>query len=187
MGDRPNAKPLATNEDSEDEDLLADEYDTNVAPEAVNVSAEDTNQSPKTTASTSSGSNRSGSSQRRLTSATDHSTAPKKNSRGNTRKSSQVDDIISSYYLGENGNSDEDGDVSNTNFRQLRVREVEAREKEATARMMEAEAIKSKAATEAAILSVQHKANLLRERKKLLEEGFSQEEIDLHLPSTSFI
>ena len=48
--------------------------------------------------------------------------------------------------------------------------------------MMEAEAIKEKSKTETDMLSIQASAALLRERKKLLDEGISQEDIDFMLP-----
>ena len=48
--------------------------------------------------------------------------------------------------------------------------------------MLEAQAASKKAESESSIFSIQAKATLLRERKKLLEEGVSQEDIDKLLP-----
>jgi hypothetical protein len=48
--------------------------------------------------------------------------------------------------------------------------------------MIEAEAIKEKTKTETNILTIEASAKLLRERKKLAEEGISQEDIDALLP-----
>ena len=47
--------------------------------------------------------------------------------------------------------------------------------------MIEAEAIREKTKNENGLINIQRKATLLRERKKLLEEGISQEEIDAYL------
>jgi hypothetical protein len=71
---------------------------------------------------------------------------------------------------------------SSNSFRGLRVREVQARERKANARMIEAEAIKEKTKTETNILIIEASAKLLRERKKMAEEGISQEDIDALLP-----
>jgi uncharacterized ubiquitin-like protein YukD len=110
----------------------------------------------------------SGSSKKRLT--TSDSGAAKKG-RGST-----VDDLLMTVL-----DPEDDGNPNDT-FKQLRVREVQAREIEAKARLMEAEAISGKAKSESEIFSIQAKASLLRERKKLAEEGISQADIDSLLP-----
>ena len=180
MGDRPNAKPLASNEDSSVEDA-ATVPTSCVAATAVNQSnnngadSDDSvgNLTPRRKDEVSSVSAKStaSSSNKRIT-ASEHSTTRKKG------KHTPVDDVLSSYL----GEDEEDEDVGNTSFKQLRVREVKARECEARARMLEAQAISGKAKTESELLSIQAKANLLRERKKLLDEGISQEDIDELLP-----
>ena len=60
-------------------------------------------------------------------------------------------------------------------FKALQVREVAAREQEVQAQMIEAKAASERAKTETNILSITANATLLRERKKLCEEGISQE------------
>ena len=165
MGDRPNAKPLATSEDMDDE--LGIELDTTsgVADQAallsMNNSCED-DETPKKS-STSSVSSGTASSNKRLSASSE--SAPKK------KKPKNVDDIVKGY-LG----------MDESDIHGLRVREVEAKEREARAKMIEAEAIREKTKNENGLIDIQRKATLLRERKKLLEEGISQEEIDEYLP-----
>ena len=169
MGDRPNAKPLATTED--DEVIDSDGEESGVADIAAfkslnnpaGDSEDENNTPPKKLASLSSVS--SGSSKRRVSATKE---APNK-------RSNKTNDILATF-LGMDDGNDQNG------FKQLRVREVVAREKEATARMLEARAVSKKAETEANLLSIQEKATLLRERKKLLEEGISQDEINSLLP-----
>ncbi len=68
-------------------------------------------------------------------------------------------------------------------FLGMRTREVEAKEKEATASMLVAKATVLKTEEETAILRNQRKVQLLRERKKLLDEGVcTAEELDKLLP-----
>jgi hypothetical protein len=188
IGDRPNAKPLASNEDSSVEDV-ATTVPTSVvaAATAVNHSnnseadSEDSedNLSPRrkegVTEVSSVSAKSSGSSKRRITASEPATTTRKKG-----KNTNPVDDVLRSY-LGED-DYDDDQDASYTSFKQLRVREVKARECEARARMLEAQAISGKAKTESELLSIQAKASLLRERKKLLDEGVTQEEIDELLP-----
>jgi hypothetical protein len=121
------------------------------------------------------------SSKRRITAS-----EPAKNTRkkGNKGMITPVDQMLSSY-LGDDDHDDEAGDQYGniTSFKQLRIREVKARECEAQARMLEAKANSGKAEREESeLLSIQAKANLLCERKKLFEKGISQEEIDKLLP-----
>jgi hypothetical protein len=180
MGERPNAKPLATNEESDDD--LQDgnspvasqavlQSINNTAPDSSSDNEEDITPNKKKEATVSSVSSKStGSSNRRLA-TTDRPGKSKK-----TRTNNNVDNLLSKY-LGD------DDEVENPNsFKQLRVREVEAREQEANARMMEAQAVSLKAKSETDILSIQANATLLRERKKLAYEGIDQAEIDALLP-----
>jgi hypothetical protein len=183
MGDRPNAKPLASNEDPDIEEN-APVGPAGVAPTAVaqsimnNESDSDSSEQPKktppksTTSTTSSiTKSTSSSSKRRVTTA---DTAPKKKRTSNTN----VDDLLSSYLK-----DDEEGEEANNNsFKQLRVREVIAKESEAHARMLEAEAVSGKHKCESELLNIQAKAELLRQRKKLAEEGINQADIDALLP-----
>lgn len=169
MGDRPNAKPLATSEDNDDlivqdEDELSAIADT-AAIESLNTSTAET---PKASVSSISS---SASSKRRITAAA--ATKRSKNSNKNN-----VDDLVSAYL----GVDESDGEGNNNSFKKLCVREVEAREQEASARMLEAQAVSKKAESETSILAIQAGATLLRERKKLLEEGICQEDIDMLLP-----
>lgn len=169
MGDRPNAKPLATTED--DEVIDSDAGESGVADTAAVKSlndpaglTDDDNSPPKQTASSLSSA--SASSKRRIRAKNEQ---PKK-------RVNKGDDIISNFLgFGDDG-------VEENGFKQLRVREVQAREKEARARMLEARAASKKADTEASLLSIQERATLLRERKKLLDEGISQDDIDAMLP-----
>jgi len=65
---------------------------------------------------------------------------------------------------------------------QLREAELEFRRKELAARLAVEAAAEEKYKTEAKTAVILMKATLLRERKKLLEEGVSIKEIDKHLP-----
>jgi hypothetical protein len=180
IGDRPNVKPLATNEES---DNNLQDGNSPVASQAVLQSInnaapdsseeeEDITPNKKKEATVSSVLPKStGSSNRRLATMD----CPSKSKK--MRTNNNVDNLLSKY-LGD------DDEVENPNsFKQLRVREVEAREQEANARMMEAQAVSLlKAKSETDILSIQANATLLQERKKLADEGIDQEEIDALLP-----
>ena len=87
------------------------------------------------------------------------------------RKRKTVEDDLLANWLGDG-----------TQFNALRNREVEAREKEASARLIEAEANSNKAKKEIDILKITEAATLLRQRKQLADEGISQEDIDNLLP-----
>jgi hypothetical protein len=94
-------------------------------------------------------------------------------SSGASRKKGKVDvDQLVTKLLGE----------EEQDFHSLRVREVTAREREANASMLEAEAISAKANKETALLAIDEKVKLLRARKQLLEEGISLKQIDELLP-----
>lgn len=177
MGDRPNAKPLATSDDKSDDDeddVLADDDDdgSGIADTAALASMNRSNdnttppkRSPSASSTSSKKSTGTSSSKRRVTA-----------SRPSQKK--QEADALSTY-LG----------IDDGSMERFRSREVAARETEAKARMMEAEAVIErskkeghKVELEADLLSIQANATLLRERKRLLEEGISQEEIDELLP-----
>jgi hypothetical protein len=165
MGDRPNAKPLATNEDDDDSVQpvmpILDLAVTDVAHSMANDPDSDSSVGKLTPPSSASVC----SSKRRI-SASDAKVKKGKSS---------VDDILATY-LGD----DENGEQSHNNsFRQLRVREVEARETEAKARMLEAEAVNDKAKLESELLRVKASAELLCQRKQLANEGVEQEDIDV--------
>lgn len=168
MGERPNAKPLSTSEmlSSDDEDIafpIETVQGSAVQAMAVNQSVQATT---PTQGSASSVTNSAGS-KRLASAAATESRKKNKNS---------ADDFISSYL----GNGDDDGPDS---FHSLRVREVSAREKEASARMMEAEALSQKTKKETALLSIDERVKLARERKKLVEDGVcTVEELDGILP-----
>ena len=165
MGDCPNTKPLATNEvgfgDLDDDD---DEENNDDASSVGSSNAlKDINNQAGSTPTSSISSNKTGS-RKRLT-----ATKEKK-----TKKTAKTEaDTLVSDFLGD------------SKFQEWRQREVEAREKEATARMMAAQATAAKSAEETALLSVQAKAALLRERHKLREEGIPQEDIDAMPPLPS--
>jgi hypothetical protein len=189
MGDRPNAKPLYTNEENSD-DTLEDDVDGCPVGAAASATAiahstnenEDSDEGEKTTppkkiASTTSSIASSTTSSRKRITVSDNGM------RKRGKSNNQVDYILSNF-MGDN-EEDEEGNgngPSNTSFKQLRVREVEAKEAEAKARLMEADANSEKARNESEILRIQAKANLLRERKKLADKGISQEDIDALLP-----
>jgi hypothetical protein len=166
MGERPNAKPLYSNEnDSDDEDSMPPlGVSVTAVSQSMNNGGEGNgNLTPSATAhrpspNASSISTKSTSSKKRI--STSQTVGSKKGKSG-------VDDFLSSF-LGVQ--EEEDSTLKN-----LRVREVEAKEREAEARMIEAEANRE-------VLNIQAKANLLRERKKLLEEGISASDIDALLP-----
>lgn len=176
MGDRPNARPLATNEDSSSDGSSVASGIADTAAMASMMSYKDTpaqkssSQTSNSISSKSAVSIKSGSAGRRLLS--------KNSAQGGRsqkkKKTWDADDTLSSLFM-----DDYDGD--NT-FKNLRVREVEAKEREASAKMLEATANSEKAKQESSLISIQANATLLRERKKLREEGISQEEIDALLP-----
>ena len=184
MGDRPNAKALASNEDSSGcgdshssgvvgQELARIEGNKNETnppsdlPVEVNAEARETpkdNPPPvhsgkdNTPAEKQKG-------KKRLSSNTDLA-----RKRGKGKGDTDADSVITSYF---NDNS----------FKELREREVAAREREANARMLEAQATSEKAKKETQILSIDERVKLLRERKALLDEGVcTEEDLDKILP-----
>ena len=177
MGDRPNARPLATNEDNNEFDMLMEHDDEGSgvadmsAIEAINMNA--VTATPRN--ATAAVSSLSGSGSGGATVATGTSKRRIAASTAKTKKSkSDVDDALAEYF-GLN-------DDNRESLKQLRVREVEAKEREASAKMLEAEAASKKAESESTILGIQASATLLHERKRLLDEGISQEDMDTLLP-----
>lgn len=183
MLDRPNAAPLATNEGPVGEDSEEGEDRAEAAPTAVqqstttilNLSDSDSDKETpwkKTAADTPSTGN-SGSSS--------ISTGSKRITAGNDKKPKRPkkmtpDEFISSYMGG-------DSEDDTTSFRSLRTREVQAREKEASARWLEATASSEKTKKETAILNIDERVKLIRERHKLIAEGICTEDnIDDFLP-----
>jgi hypothetical protein len=183
IGDRPNVKPLSTNEeDSADDSSAGSEIAAfpnaaTAVEESMNKEQEEGTANEKTPpkSSVSSVSSKStGSSKRRLKASSSVGNKMKKKGKGNN----EVDVLLAGYL----GADDEEEEGNNDSFKQLRVREVQAREREASARWLEAQAVSTKAKSEIEILDIQAKANLLRERKKLMEEGIDPNEIDELLP-----
>jgi hypothetical protein len=190
MKERPNAKPLATNEGSPvygsdnnldgnnnldgdnnfDDDLDDDAALLNDGDDASlcsNKAADHgaVKEAMKAPRSSSTVSTVSSAASKRLKASSDEKKKKKK------QKKESADDIINNFI----------GDPSN--LQSLRCREVEAREKEANARMLEATAIAAKAEKETSILGIDEKVKLLRERRRLLEDGIcTQEELDRVLP-----
>ena len=195
MGERPNAKPLSSNEiDSDVDDSSVDEQvaeennnnntsatstataveqsnneDSLLSPSGTTVAAARPTSASSKTSSVTTGSS-SSTTKRLISSAAE---APKKKS---TKTQSNVDDFIASY-MGDAGGDGEDS------FHSLRVREVGAREREADARMLEARAQSAKVKKETVILTIEARVKLARERKKLLEDGIcTEDDIDNVLP-----
>ena len=165
MGDRPNAKPLATNESDDSESESSLNKTTSTAPTAVDQSTEN----PKTPAKTVVNEVPNDSGTKRLTASNSGSSA-------HAKKKGKADDVISSFFGGVESEHE-------TTYHSLRVREVEAREKEASARMVEANANKEKVAVETRMLAIDEKVKLLTARKALLDSGAATEEdIDNYLP-----
>ena len=173
MGERPNAVPLSSNEPNSDDDMPPLPRPSEAAAVAVEQSLALTTpaREPQGSGITSLSSKSSKSSRdsKRLT-ASDESKKKKRHKQGS------ADDFIASIMA---GGDDDDRDSLHT----LRIREVTAREQEAAARMLEAQAISEKAKKETAILSIDERVKILRERKKLLDDGIcTQDEIDRVLP-----
>ena len=166
MGERPNAAPLATNEDGSSQDENEEEdTDQSVAPVAVAASIEtplakdsNKNQLSSLSSKTSKGSSRTSSKSsgsKRLTSVA-ASEPPK-------RKKTGEANVIADLFSG-------------TDYKNLREREVQAQEKIANATV-------AKLNEEMEAAKLQKRANLLRERKRLLDEGVcTKEELDQYLP-----
>jgi hypothetical protein len=170
MGERPNSKPLSTNEDDVS---IEDDATTNVEDSGVTAVQQSVEKTPakKVDSTPSTLSTGSGPS-KRLSAAS--SVQPKK--RG--KKQDDADSIISALLC--------DGDGSKEDFHALRVREVSAREREANARMIEADAISTKARMETDILLIDQTVKLLRARKQMIDEGLcTPENIDQFLPMPS--
>jgi hypothetical protein len=169
MGERPNAKPLATNEESDTEEMdpLTLEEDTEtlttVEQSTSNVKTPLRVEGTPSTLSNSAGSSTTSKQKpnKRLTASASSVVTSKKKSK------QDVNELVASL-LGEEDKQED--------FVSLRVREVTAKEKEAYA-------VAAKAEKETALLAIDETVKLLRKRKKLLEEGICDEKtIDLYLP-----
>ena len=180
MGERPNAVPLSSNEPNSDDDMppllpsrvseaaVAVDQSLSLSTPARDTTTNSATQQGSGVTSLSSKSSKSSRDSKRLTASDD--------SKKKRHKKGSADDFIASIMQ---GGDDDDKDSLHT----LRIREVTAREQEAAARMMEAQAISDKAKKETAILSIDERVKILRERKKLLDDGIcTQDEIDRVLP-----
>ncbi|CAB9531800.1 expressed unknown protein [Seminavis robusta] len=175
MGDRPNAQPLATNEDDDINNVDDDDDDgsTSVAIDNIDEDDEDVDDDeieseqppaaagagPKTPTAKDSGK------KKRLSSSGNKK--PSKTRRG-------ADDGILASLLDE----DSDDDEKENSFKSLRKREVEAKEKEATA-------LQLKTQKEVQLLDMQlqqqqqkHLIDLLKSRKELEDVGYTEAELD---------
>jgi hypothetical protein len=174
MGERPNARPLSTNEDNEEEEedespkpsknlLFTPGYHSNLAVDDSLSTEIPARAIPDVNAATGTSSISADSSNKRLSTSS-------LNAKGKNPKK-KADDIISSYF----GEEDD--------FQSLRSREVSAREREADARMLEAEATSAKTRKEIQLLAIEERVRIVRERKKLLDDGIcTRDELDDILP-----
>ena len=169
MGERPNCRPLYTNEDDSDENENATSTNVNTQTTLDQSSKTPSRTVPVTgnTPSTLSSGSSAGSTKRLAAASVSVSKPAKKKGK------QEVDEFISNL-LGEDGTKED--------FHSLRVREVTARELEARARSKEAKAVSRKANKETDILAIDETVKLLRARKQLLEEGHDQKTIDEFLP-----
>jgi hypothetical protein len=188
MGERPNSKPLSTNEmeefsSSEDGDKFGME---DIAMEDIAMTTLDQSVSKTpgrhlpthkdNTPSTLSNGSVNSAATKRLTAATAVKAKKK------VKKQGEADSIVSAL-LGE-------GEGTREDFHALRVREVSAREQEANAReqeanarMIEANAISKKTKKETDLLAIDETVKLLRARKQMIDEGLcTAENIDEYLP-----
>ena len=186
MGERPNARPLGTNEeDSESEELQAAdlflEEDTNIEPQPESEPGNDSDIDPSLTTparATFVPNISSGSGATTSTSLSSHDSSKRLSSKSSvaSRKAKQVKTEAEAYLSSYFG-------VDNNSMQLLREREVTAREREADARMIEAQALSEKTKKETAILSIDERVKVARERKRLIEDGIcTAEEIDDILP-----
>jgi hypothetical protein len=183
MGERPNSKPLSTNEEDDnsssgEEDKSDEKIATTTVDQSVAVAKTPGKNPPiqrdntPSTLSTGSVITAPGTApSKRLTAASAMQAKGKKK----VRKQEEADSIVSAL-LGE-------GDGSREDFHALRVREVSAREQEASARMIEAHAISKKAKKETDLLTIDETVKLLRARRQMLDEGLcTPDNIDEFLP-----
>lgn len=166
MGDRPNAKALASNESTDDEDEEDDIRSTDsggvdpTTTTAVIQSINNVSPTKEGSVATTLSSKSASSARKRITSSTTKNNNSEK--KPNPRAKNKPDDLLKDY-------------LADGSYKDLREREVQAKEKEATAKMMEAQAKVNQTEMETNIL-------LLRERKRLLDEGIPQSDIDAMLP-----
>jgi hypothetical protein len=182
MGERPNLKPLSTNKPSNkddygievEEDSFSDTNPRDGNPTKVEQSLKTPSRLVDgvkgTTPSTlSSGSSKGSKKSSNCLTATAVAAPPKKKGKH------EIDDLVPALLGGEDGSKED--------FHTLQVREVTAKEQEAKARMLEAEAVSAKANKERDLLSIKETVKLLCECKKLIDDGICTEEtIDDYLP-----
>jgi len=173
MGDRPNAKPLYSNEpefglDDDDNSVVSGEVYAAAVNEINNPSGttdgttDETPTSKAQSVSTLSTNKSTSSGAKRITTGSLKGTKK--------QKPSGADAALVEF-------------LESSDFESLREREVVAREKEANARMIEAVAMQQKAKKETSILDIEEKVKLLQARKKLMDDGAcTADELDLLLP-----
>jgi hypothetical protein len=160
MGDRPNTKPLASNEDSDsDNDNSVFGDNNNAVQEINNPSGGTDNEETPAAKSTADSSLSTKSAKSKASSFTTRLTA----SHGKNEKAKRCKPQSANAAIIQN--------LKSSNLENLREREVMAHKKEANARMIEAVAIELKAKKEVSLLDIDGKVKLLQDRKKLLDEG----------------
>jgi hypothetical protein len=201
MGERPNSKPLCTNEDDDDYSIEEDrpEEEPLEAPATVAKAADNQPGRSNNTPSTLSTDSLISCPPKRLSAKSVKSVQPRKKG----RKGDETDVIISAL-MGDDESARED-------YHALRLREVSAREKEANAkekeanarqheadaRMIEAEANSEKAKAEAKaigektkketeLMAIEERVKLLRARKQCIDEGLcTADDVDEYFPLPS--
>ena len=208
MGDRPNAQPLATNEDELDmtTDLdnnnnysFSDDDNNNDKDEQFppndgsdNDSDVSTDKGKGATAKTNAPSNAASASTAVETSLTMPANAKR---RGSISSNASSTKRVSSTTARKRKTTSEADELlsdmfGSKEFSSFREREVQAREQEASARMIEAQATSAKANKETDTLGIDERVKcmdervkLLRERKRLLDDKVCMEdELNKYLP-----
>ena len=194
MKDRHNARPLSTNEEDPNVDFSTTfDYDNESADENENEEAPAPTQPPvvattgtaaasatATTATTaaatpSSSITTSVGSKGRKRKPEENRLTASSNARKKKKEAKEVDDCIRTHMSGGlSGDVTEDSQLAS-----ISVRNVAAKEKEAAARMLEAQAISNKANQEAekarlesSILEIEKTSKLLLTRKQMLDAGY---------------
>ena len=156
MGDRPNAKPLFTNEVDPDDDDLSSVLS---ATEAAGTSTAIEESAMESAMESDQNETGRPTKKQRLSTASGAKTKNKKTGKA------KVDDVLLSQLFPEEG-----GD-----FRTFRRREVEARE-------LEVRALTAKAKEETDLIRIQKMGTLLKQRQDLLDSGVPVEQVDAYLP-----
>ena len=182
MGDRPNAQPLATNEDD------IDNFNCNFSDDGSdgNSKSGDNNNTLSNATALKTSLNTPGNTQRHgsISSTASSSKRVSSTSARKRKSTTEADDLLSDMFGTK--------DFASLREREVKAREQEAnaREQEATARMMEAQATSARANKETELLGVNKRVKcmdetvkLLRERKRLLDDKVCMEdELDKCLP-----